>query len=52
MGALWLMKGERVAELTETTARFDRGLAFDRRLASPGRSHQPPTQQGKPLFKL
>src|ERR1051325_7168570 len=52
MGALWLVKGERVAEFTEATARLDRGLAFYRRPASPGRSHRSPTQQGKPLFKL
>ena len=31
MGLIWLVKGERVAELTQTTARFDRGLAFYRR---------------------
>ena len=36
MGALWLCKGERVAELTETTARFERGLAFYRRAVTTG----------------
>src|SRR6185312_4145350 len=36
MDALWLCKGERVAELTETTARFERGLAFYRRARNTG----------------
>ena len=31
MGLVWLLKGERVAELTADTARFEQGLAFYRR---------------------
>jgi len=31
MGLVWLLRGERVIMLTATQARFQRGLAYDRR---------------------